>query len=152
MELALLIAEDGPDLAGIDPNGDLLAGCPRVSPLAWSLAYRYPVHRIGPGHEPQAPPTEPTRLLVYRNYTDQVEFMEINAVTQRLIELLREDSARTGGSVLARIAAELRHPSPAQVLTYGALLLQELHARGVILGARSSDSYQIASAPDPESE
>jgi uncharacterized protein len=136
VELALLIAEDGPDLAGIDANGDLLAGCPLVSPLAWSLVYRYPVHRIGPGHEPQAPPAEPTRLLVFRNRTDQVEFLEINAVTQRLIELLREVPDRTGEAALARIAAELVHPNSAQVLTHGAQLLQELHACGVFLGTR----------------
>ena len=140
VELALLIAEDEPDLAGIDPNGDLLAGCPLVSPLAWSLAYRYPVHRIGPGHEPQEPAAEPTRLLVYRNRTDQVEFMEINAVTQRLIELLREVQDRTGEAALARIAAELQHPNPAQIRGFGARLLQEMHARGVVLGTRRAAS------------
>lgn len=65
VELALLIAPDdpsspdtpdsGPDLSGVDPNGDLLAGAPLVSPLAWSLAYRFPVHRIEPAAYPGSP-------------------------------------------------------------------------------------------------
>src|SRR3546814_6431904 len=35
-----------------DARGDLLAGCPLPSPLAWPLAYAWPVHRIGPDHQP----------------------------------------------------------------------------------------------------
>jgi uncharacterized protein len=154
VELALLIAPDdpgspdapdcGPDLTGIDPNGDLLAGAPAVSPLAWSLAYRFPVHRIGPGDEPSEPPAEPTRLLVYRDRTDRVQFMEVNAVTQRLIELLRADPGRSGRAALELIAAELAHPDPEQAIGFGAELLAELRARAVVLGSR-----RVAGAQDP---
>ena len=42
-----------------DPDGDLLDGVPLLSPLAWPLAYRWPVDRIGPDHQPGAPPPEP---------------------------------------------------------------------------------------------
>ena len=36
------------------------------SPLAWPLAYRWPVAEIGPGHLPQAAPEQPTLILARR--------------------------------------------------------------------------------------
>ena len=56
VELALQIAERR-RLPPHDPDGDLLDGVPVLSPLAWPLAYRWPVHRIGPDSSPSAPPT-----------------------------------------------------------------------------------------------
>ena len=120
VELALMISEEEPDLTGVDPNGDLLARAPVLSPLAWPLSYRFPVHRIGPDLQPQEPPAEPTYLVVYRNRSERVEFLETNAVTQRLLELLCEGSDRSGRAQLERIAGELRHPKPEQVVDFGA--------------------------------
>jgi hypothetical protein len=134
IELALDIAEDEPLPAPADPNGDLLAGVPAVSPLAWSLSYRFPVHCIGPGHRPEVPPAEPTRLVVYRNRQGSVGFMEVNAVTQRLLQLLREDRSITGLESLKRIATELCHPRPDQVIAAGRQLLSDLRGRDILLG------------------
>ncbi len=136
VELALLISEEEPDLTGLDENGDLLAGVPVLSPLAWPLSYRFPVHRITPDHQPQEPPAEPTHLVVYRNRAERVEFLETNAVTQRLLQLLAEGVDRSGREQLERIAAELQHPDPGQVVAFGAGLLDDLRARGIILGTR----------------
>jgi len=124
-------AEAGPALA--DPNGDLLEGVPVVSPLAWSLSYRFAVHRIGPAFQPQVPEGEPTQLVVYRNREERVEFLKVNAVTQRLLELLR-DGGRTGREALETIAAELRHPRPDQLIAAGRSLLADLHTRAILLG------------------
>lgn len=136
VELALLISEEEPDRSGLDPNGDPLAGVPVLSPLAWPLSYRFPVHRITPDHQPQEPPAEPTHLVVYRNRAERVEFLETNAVTQRLFQLLAEGVDRSGREQLERIAAELQHPNPGQVVAFGAGLLDDLRARGIILGTR----------------
>ena len=51
VELALAVAEDEIPQHGIDPDGDLASGIPVLSPLMRRLAYRYPVHRIGPGFQ-----------------------------------------------------------------------------------------------------
>ena len=84
VELALATAEDPPAAALLaDPNGDLIGRPPQVSPLCWTLAYDWPVHRIGPDFIPTAPPGQQTFLVVYRNRQDEVKFMEINAVTAR---------------------------------------------------------------------
>jgi hypothetical protein len=136
VELALSVSDDEPDPTHADPNGDLLDGVPVVSPLAWNLSYRYPVHRIGPDFQPSEPGAQPTHLVVYRNRKDRVEFLEVNVVTQRLLELLKEDQMRTGLETLETIAAELQHPAPEQVVTAGAALLQDLRSRNIILGTR----------------
>jgi hypothetical protein len=136
VELALAVSDDEADPSRADPNGDLMAAVPVVSPLAWNLSYRYPVHRIGPDFQPSEPGAQPTHLVVYRNRKDRVEFLEINVVTQRLLELLKDDQMRTGLETLETIAAELQHPAPEQVVTAGAALLQDLRSRNIILGTR----------------
>lgn len=137
VELAIGIQEDiVPDKA-IDPEGDLLAGRPVVSPLAWSLAYDFPVHRIGPDFLPQAPGTTPTFLIVYRTAEDEVKFMEINPVTARLMALLEEAGpAHSGQSILLQIAEEMAHPQPEVLVQAGLVALTDLCNRGIILGTR----------------
>ncbi len=136
VELALAIDERDAALPGVDPDADLLAGRPALSPLAWPLAYAWPVHRISPDYQPAEPPPEPTRLVVYRDQRDRVGFLEINRVTARLLELLGEQGRPDSGrACLMRIAAELDHPDPAVVVEGGAAILAELRARSVLLGA-----------------
>lgn len=136
VELALSVSalELTPELA--NPNGDLLAGRPLVSPLAWTLAYDWPVHRIGPDALPDAPGEQPTYLIVNRNRHDEVRFMEINAVTARLMQLLEEDVVSSGAELLTRIAGELNHPQPDAVVEAGATILADLRERDIVLGTR----------------
>jgi hypothetical protein len=133
LELAVSPLQLTPELA--DPNGDLLAGSPLVSPLAWMLSYDYPVHRISPDFQPQAPGAEPTLLIVCRNRLDQVKFMEVNPIAARLMQLLNDEPA-PGRALLERIAAELNHPQPSAVVGEGAKILQGLRERDIIIGTR----------------
>lgn len=116
---------------------DLLVGRPLVGPTAWNLTYRWPVHSIGPQHLPDAAPDELTHLVVYRDRMGEVHFLQINAVTQRMLQLLKENPAHTGLDVLNAIAAELQHPDPDTVVNAGSALLDDLRHRNVILGTRS---------------
>jgi uncharacterized protein len=136
VELALSIDEREPELPGVDPGGDLLDSRPALSPLAWALAYVWPVHRIAPEYQPAEPPADRTRLVVYRDRHDQVGFLEINAVTARLLELLGAETGPrpSGRECLLQIAAELSHPQPDAVVAGGAAILQELRERDVVLG------------------
>ena len=136
VELAVAISPADEDLGEYDPNGDLMSRRPLVGPTAWNLSYQWPVHTIGPEHLPQEPPAEPTHLVVYRDRSDQVHFLEINAVTQRLLQLLKENPDQTGLDVLKLIAGELAHPEPQTVIAAGTELLDELRERNVILGTR----------------
>lgn len=135
VELALDVATEDIPTEGLDRRGDPLAGVPVLSPLVWSLQYRFPVHLIGPGNEPDAAPAEPTFLVVYRNRRDEVKFIESNAATARLIQLLREnDESRVGRVLLERFAAEVQADSATPVVEYGARLLRKFLSLDIVAG------------------
>ena len=138
VELALQIDTKEFDLSGVDPGGDLMAGRPVLSPLAWVLAYDYQVHQISPANQPQRPAEQSTFLVVYRNRDDRVSFMEINAITARLLELLQDDtSIATGSELLVQIAGEINHPNPQVVSDGGKDILADLRGKDIILGTKS---------------
>ncbi len=134
LALGLSEAELTPELA--DPNGDLLAAPPVVSPLAWPLAYAFPVHRINPDFQPTQAPEQPSYLVVYRTRQDEVKFMEINAVSGRLLQLIEENPAATGQALLLQIAAELGLADPAPIIAAGHDMLRGLRERDILLGTR----------------
>lgn len=137
VELALSISEETLEQDGVDPEGNLLAGIPVLSPLAWQLVYRFPVHQISPDCMPATPGEQPTYLVAYRDATDETGFLEINAVTKRLLELIAEDTGSTGEALLLRIAGELSHPQPETVINGGADILKKLRGKDILLGTRS---------------
>lgn len=136
VELALTVSDDTPEMKGIDANGDLLAGHPVVSPLAWPLSYVWPVHELGPDNRPDTPPEQPTHIVVFRDRNDRIRFTLINPVTARLLGLLKEDGTRSGRSALEQIAGELNHPRPEVVVKGGLQALEQLKSQGIVLGAR----------------
>ena len=136
VELALSL--DDTELAEVahEPGGDLLAGVPVPSPLAWPLAYRWPVHRLAPGSLPQTVPDTPTFLLVLRDRGDQVRFKEITAATFQLLQRLHGNQAGLAGrALLEAMAAEARQPVEGFVAA-GARVLQQLRASDALLGTR----------------
>lgn len=134
VELALYISdESNPE---VDHNGDLLAGQPVTSAQAWALAYHFPVHRISPDFQPDTPSDTPSFLAIYRDRQDEIHFLEINAVTQRLLNLLKENPAMTGRNALKTIADEMQHPDPEAVIEHGRKLLDDLRERNIIIGTR----------------
>ena len=135
---ALSIAEPPAAIEQADPDGDPLHGVPLLSPLAWHLAYRFPVHRISPDYQPQQPGDMPTCLVVYRDRDDAVGFLEINSVTKRLLELIDAGTNRTGNELLACIAAEMSHPRPDVVIRGGAGILHGLLQKQILTGTLRS--------------
>lgn len=140
VELILSVSESeaGAELA--DPNGNLLYGVPVMSPLAWLLAYQWPVHRIGPDFVPEQPTGRPTYLVVYRNRQDQVKFMEINAVTARLLQGVEQAPHLTGRDHLHAIAAELNAGDLQSVIDAGVEMMSGLRDRGILLGTRRTQA------------
>lgn len=136
VELALSVADAVIDMDAIDSNADLLDGHPVVSPLAWVLSYRWPVHQLSPGFTPAEPPGQTTQIVVYRDRKDQVRFVLINPVTARLLYLLEKDDSLNGRATLEKIADEMQHPKPEVVMQGGRQALEQLKSQGVILGIR----------------
>jgi hypothetical protein len=143
VELALSVDERVLPDDGIDPDGDLLAAKVMVSPLIWKLAYRWPVHQIGPDHLPDVMPDSPTSLIVYRRRDDEVRFMSVNPTTLRLLELL--ESGQTGTEALRALAAELDGVDSKVVYEQGIATMERLREAQIILGSeRDSGDGQRA--------
>ena len=132
-ELALFVAEDVPPREPLDASRSLLDSALWLSPLAWSMIFSYPVHEIGPGNVPSAPAATPVCLVVYRNRYEQVNFLEINPVTARLLELLEQTGGASGRNLLNNVAAEMPQIEPQRVLDGGAQTLVQLYNLDIIL-------------------
>ncbi len=132
VEMALSIAFGEPPERDQRLLDDPLSQPLAVSELAWPLAYRFPVHKISPDQQPTEPPDQPTCLVLYRDHSDEVHFLEINSVTYRLLQLLQEQPGRSGRALMVQIAEEINHPDPGVVIDSGAALLSDLAQRGVI--------------------
>lgn len=138
-ELALQLAEDAPpaleqECAPDSPAGQaLLDGIPVVSPLAWPLAYQWPVQRIGPGFQPDTHDALPTLLLVRRDAAHEVRFAEVSPLVFRLLQML-ETGDRSGLEVLHALAGEAAATDLPAFVEQGRLMLVRLHAEGTVLG------------------
>ncbi|HLS83683.1 MAG TPA: putative DNA-binding domain-containing protein [Arenimonas sp.] len=134
VELALDLEEAAP--APHDPAGDLLGGVPVLSPVAWPLAYAWPVHRLSPDFLPAEAPATPTFLLVLRDAGLQVRFHEISALTFRLLQRLDEAPELSGREQLRALAAEAGAADATSFEQQGRGMLERLREQGALLGIR----------------
>ncbi|TRW90235.1 DNA-binding domain-containing protein [Candidatus Methylobacter oryzae] len=105
----------------------------RLSPLAWPLAYQYPVQKISPAFLPETAPEQATFLVVYRNPDDEVNFIEITPVTYRLLEIIQENEEMPAADCLKQVAEELNHPNPEIIVSGGLQILKELAEKTVVI-------------------
>lgn len=137
VELILAISDADTRIAsGVDPNGDLLEEIPVPSPVMMNLAYRYPVHELGPRNQPESPPPDPTYLVVHRDRHDKLHFLKVNAVTSRLLQLMTDNPGSTGRALLESIAAELEASKVESVVNSGNATMADLRSRDILLGTR----------------
>ena len=134
-ELGLQLSDATPPAH--DPRGDLLEGVPVLSPLAWPLAYRWPVSMIGPDCQPTAMPDAPTLVLLRREADGTVHFSTLSPLLFRLLELVAaNDSGSSGRDVLQQLADEAGQDDFDAFLSQATPMLERLHAEGVLLGTR----------------
>jgi len=143
VELALDVSEEvPPEVPDVE---DILAAVPGLSPLAWLLSYQFPVHRVGPGFQPTES-AQATYLVVYRNREDTVQFMEVNAATARLLELVRENETATAAELLEGLAAELGMADDA-MLDFGAGQLVQLCDQAIVSMSTAAGQGHSTVAP-----
>jgi len=135
IELDLFVSNAEERTAGLDPQGDLLKGRPILNPVMQLASYSFEVHRISPHFQPKKASRTPFRYLVFRDPSDEIQFIVLNAVTARLIELLQEGKL-SGEKILKKIAGELRASPYEGVMSGGAQILEDLRKKGAILGVR----------------
>lgn len=142
VELALEIEDAKATDVPHSPHGNLLTGIPVTSPLAWALAYEWPVHQIGPGQIPEQAPELPTFLLVKRGADGRVSFSQINGPTFRLLQYLEEFPDRSGKEHLQALAEEAGIADPSDFIRQGKQMLEQLRAGGAILGVRPTTAKE----------
>ncbi|MCX7097248.1 MAG: putative DNA-binding domain-containing protein [Methylococcales bacterium] len=132
VEMALSISRE--ELPAAKPDVESLQNCTiSLSPVAWPLAYQYPVHKIAPAFLPQLAPEVPTFLVVYRNQEDEVNFIEITPITYRLLEIIQEQGNLKANDYLQQVAQESGHPDPGRIIAGGLQILKELAEKTVIV-------------------
>jgi len=136
VELGLTLDETDLDDLEVCEDGDLLQGIPVLSPLAWPLSYKYPVHQIRPEFQPEEVPEEPTHLLVWRKRDFEIKFMLLNTISSLLLQKMKEEPEKTGLELLTIIAGIINHPKPEVVIDGGTALLTDLQNKEVILGTQ----------------
>ncbi len=132
VEMALSIAKET-----VPANHQSLDNLPYqrigLSPLAWPLAYQYPVQQISPDFLPKTAPEQATFLIVYRNLDDEVNFIEITPITYRLLEIIQEREEVLVEDCLKQVAEESKHPNPEMIMAGGLQILKELAEKTVIM-------------------
>ncbi|RON86591.1 DUF2063 domain-containing protein [Pseudomonas chlororaphis] len=130
IEMALQQTEAEP-LPASDP--ELLLRRPlRLSPLAWPLAYAWPVQRLGPTWRPSEPGAAPTLLLIYRDAGYRVRFCELSPLAWRLLERIEAFPQLHGRAQLQGLALEAGIDDLDTFLANGQSLLRQLHGQGAI--------------------
>ncbi|WP_062065145.1 HvfC family RiPP maturation protein [Cellvibrio sp. OA-2007] len=128
IELALDVSEEIIPDAGRLPD-DLMLAKPRISPLVANLSYQFPVHKVSPNFQPQT--VTPTQLVVYRNRTDKVCFIQANPLSQRLLALLQSHSLSLD-ETLGLIAEELQQRSYDELAGDAQTLIKSFYSSGVV--------------------
>jgi len=120
-----------------DPQGDLLAGVPMLSPLAWPLAYRWPVSRIGPNFQPDTAPPEATLILLQRNQDGAVQFAALSPLLFKLLERIGANTTLSGRELLTQLAQEAGQDDAEGFIDAARTLLLQLHEQGVLAITRA---------------
>ena len=119
-----------------DPQGDVLAGVPVLSPLAWPLAYKWPVDNIGPGFQPKVAPDAPTTILLRRDALGQVHFSSLSPLLYQLLVLIGANTDTTGSELLQDFARDVGATDAEAFVDAALPMLKRLHDEGVLPGTR----------------
>jgi hypothetical protein len=130
VEMALQQSDAEPLIAG--DSRLLLKQRLQVSPLAWPLAYAWPVHQLGPGYRLDSAPVQPTLLLVRRDHDFSVRFSELSPLAFRLLQRIGECPELTGIEQLQGLAVEAGMMGTPGFIDSGLALLQQMHREGVL--------------------
>jgi len=111
---------------------DLLNEIPKLTPAHQLLAYDYAVHKISKRHLPKM--IESTYLLVFRNAENQVKFIELNAMTFQLLNLIEKNNL-TGKQALTKLAEEMKHTDSDAIIRFGVEIFADLVHQQAIIGS-----------------
>ena len=137
LEIVLSFVDADIEWDSINKEGNLLKEIPVLSPFVQLNRYDYPVHKIKPDFQPEAPGEQPTFILVYRDLTDKVGFMEMNPMTARLVELIAANETQTSQEILTGLAKEIPSLTEEVVIHGGHTTLTQLRQKDILLGTKA---------------
>jgi len=130
VEMALSVAQDTLSEQTQQAHTLCFTDTVSLSPLAWPLAYQFPVHKIAPEYLPLQALEQPSYLVVYRDSDDEVHFIELAPMSFQLLQHLQEKDAVQVSDYLAELLA----PDANEALQTGALAaLQQFMNKQVII-------------------
>jgi hypothetical protein len=132
-ELELMLAPDAdvPDLL----DDDVLHAIPVLSPLLRLHAFGFPVHKICATCLPAMPDVQHNYLAAWRKPDDEIAFVQVNAFSYRLLQLLMTNRQHTGLELLNRIAGEQTAYEAAVIVRGGIEILQSFRQKNILLGS-----------------
>ena len=131
IELLASTMADEANKRDINLTGELRLSQPAFTHTMQLLNYEYAVQKISPRYKPKEKVN--TQLLVYRNTDFEVKFIELNTMTYRLIEILKQDKLNCE-QALTILAKEINQPQTESIIQFGLAILEDLRSQGVILG------------------
>ncbi len=105
-----------------------------INPIHLVVSYRFPVQIINAQYMPDEPPPQSTHIVAFRNTAHEYCVIDLNAVSRRLFETVRDQPERTATEILTEMALEMNAPNADAVLNGGLEILARMQARGLILG------------------
>lgn len=130
VEMALSVAQETPTIN--PPINDLLNTCIQLSPLAWVLAYQYPVQQISPDYLPIDAPEQPTFLVIYRDQQDMVKFLGISLMTYQLLNLIQTQAGGVARDYLRQLQSAMPQYDLPTIVAGGEQVLAELFEKNII--------------------
>ncbi len=117
-------------------TGNLMTGIPVASPLIAHATYQWPVHNIGKDYIPEKPLIDPLHLIVFRNTRNDVGFLEINALTALLIQLIQKNETATGEKLLEQLCELVPSIDAKTMMKAGSEIFNKLFSLDIILGIK----------------
>ena len=93
------------------------------SPLAWPLAYAWPVQRLSAEYRPSSAPAEPTCLLAWRDRADKVRFQQLSPFAYHLA--LRLQAGEASAAALLALAESSGLAADESYFTHARALLDD---------------------------
>lgn len=135
MELALSISDAEPVVAEALSEAQLLDTALVFAPVLRLLHYVWPVQHVSRVFQPDEPPQQATHILGFRDADDQVQFIDLNPATARLLLLLQ--NGYTARQALQAIGEHASAENLENLMAFGLGILTDLHRQGAIIGSHS---------------
>jgi len=103
-----------------------------LAPLSRLGAYQYPVQHISVHCQPSEPAEQPIFLLLYRDQTDGVRFLELNAWSAALIQLIQAEPGQVISTYLDWLQPYVPQWDSGALLPQATALLSDFAERGII--------------------